>query len=116
MTNFEKIKQTMTIESLIEFIKMKGCKVMNNEEAMELITNAIQSRPMTIDLDKALSIAQKALLKQDVKRVVPKTDPMFGDIAMCCPNCSTTNIVNINGGYYKYCPQCGQKLDWSESD
>lgn len=72
MTNFEKIKS------------------MTNEEALEIVTNTIQSRPMTILQDKALSIAQKALLKQDVKRVVPKTDPMFGDIAMCCPNYSTT--------------------------
>ena len=29
-----------------------------------------------------------------------------------CPHCN--NIVYVNGGKNIYCPNCGQKLDWSE--
>lgn len=37
---------------------------MNAQEALEIITNAIQSDGMTAEQDKALAIAQKALEKQ----------------------------------------------------
>lgn len=37
---------------------------MNYEEALEIITNAIQTDSMTAEQDKALAIAQKALEKQ----------------------------------------------------
>lgn len=31
-----------------------------------------------------------------------------------CPNCEKSYEIECDD--YKYCPNCGQKLDWSESD
>lgn len=42
---------------------------MNYEEALEIITNAIQTDSMTAEQDKALAIAQKALEKQIPKKL-----------------------------------------------
>lgn len=34
-----------------------------------------------------------------------------------CPNCKHEIIDGYNlGGDYNYCPDCGQKLDWSEAE
>lgn len=89
---------------------------MNVQEALEIITNAIQSDNMTAPQDKALAIVQKALEKQ-----IPKKGFMIGDdysSVLSCPNCRNP-IVNVwNRSEYKpnYCHYCGQKLDWSNSE
>ena len=39
-----------------------------------------------------------------------------------CPSCDYELSTNVGDGYYKHpiflerCPQCGQKLDWSEEE
>lgn len=56
----------------------------------------------------ALDMAIEALEKQIPKRV--KTDEAFGN----CPVCGyvlTSELINEYG--IKYCPECGQALDWS---
>ena len=93
MTNFEKIKQ-MGINELAECLldefrvdceecreNYEECRYcikrwlesetvgrMTLQEAIEIITNAIQTENMTAEQDKALAIVQKALEKQIPKR------------------------------------------------
>ena len=88
---------------------------MNAQEALEIITNAIQSDGMTDEQDKALAIAQKALEKQ-----IPKKGIMIGDnysSVLSCPNCRKpiVNVWNIAKYEPNYCHYCGQALDWSDT-
>lgn len=89
---------------------------MTPEEAIEIITNAIQTDNMTAEQDKALAIAQKALEKQIPKNPKGITDPIFGDVTIVCPNCCNANLANPFdiSRVYGYCPNCGQALDWSD--
>lgn len=89
---------------------------MNVQEALEIITNAIQSDNMTAPQDKALAIAQKVLEKQIPQRVI------FGDDEqddIYCPVCkfafATVDDHEYESTFYNYCPCCSQKLDWSDS-
>ena len=86
---------------------------MNAQEALEIITNAIQTDGMTAEQDKALAIAQKALEKQIPKKVVLGYDEQ-DDIY--CPVCkfafATVDDHEYESIFYNYCPHCGVKLDW----
>lgn len=89
---------------------------MNVQEALEIITNAIQSDGMTAEQDKALAIAQKALEKQ-----IPKKGIMIGDnysSVLSYPNCrkQIVNVWNIAKYEPNYCHYCGQALDWSDTE
>lgn len=89
---------------------------MNVQEALEIITNAIQSDNMTASQDKALAIAQKVLEKQ-----IPKKGIMIGDnysSVLSCPNCRKpiVNVWNIAKYEPNYCHYCGQALDWSDTE
>lgn len=90
---------------------------MRIEEAIEILTNAVQKENMTAEQDKALSIAQKALEKQILKKPLDICTPVvtWG----LCPACKgelnklgkSPNRVFIN---QKFCSDCGQALDWSD--
>lgn len=58
--------------------------------------------------------AKSALEKQIPKKPKGKTDPMFGDTTIVCPNCGNANLANLFdiSRVYDYCPNCGQALDW----
>lgn len=36
-------------------------------------------------------------------------------VKSCCPNCDTM-LDKMYSRHYKYCPECGQKLDWSDTN
>lgn len=59
---------------------------------------------------------REALGKQIPKEIRKETiDTAFGEIILdVCPSCETSfgGRGQFNG--YKFCPQCGQALDWSE--
>lgn len=91
---------------------------MNTQKALEIITNAIQTDKMTVEQDKALAIAQKALEKQIPKKplYIFKSDIdciTEGQCPLCkgkiLEPCGRRNRVLAN---MAYCPDCGQKLDW----
>lgn len=95
---------------------------MTPEEALEIITNAIQTDKKTVEQDKALAIAQKALEKQ-----IPKKPGATEDYPhrLYCPNCyypferNKSEIALIREHFIvgnKYCPDCGQALDWSDTN
>ena len=92
---------------------------MNAQEALEIITNAIQTNDMTAEQDKALAIAQKALEKQ-----IPKKPAFEGDgyddggniiyDTWICPCCEDRYEVDYER--HNHCPTCGQALDWSDTE
>ena len=51
-------------------------------------------------------------LQELVDKETPKKFKRILDTSVCCPNCNNHNY-KIYGKNYKYCPQCGKKLDWS---
>lgn len=62
-------------------------------------------------------LAMKALEKQTAKKVT--RDSMYSPAL--CPNCHSDEICkDLGDGHYsyfrdiKYCPNCGQMLDWEE--
>ena len=90
---------------------------MTPQEAIEIITNAIQTDNMTAEQDKALAIVQKATEKQIPKKPTDICTPVvtWG----LCPVCK--GELNKLGGranrVFKgnaYCMDCGQALDWSD--
>lgn len=61
-----------------------------------------------------IQLAIKALKKQ-----IPK-EPFYGviprDTATNCGNCNSFIGFSDQTNRYNYCPNCGQKLDWSDSN
>lgn len=86
-------------------------RTMTNEEALEIITNAIQKDGMTREQDMALAIAQTALEKQIPKKAIVEKDKVkFRIICGNCPVCASSVYSKVN----LFCPKCGQALDWSD--
>lgn len=90
---------------------------MTPQEAIEIITNAIQTDNMTAEQDKALAIVQKATEKQMPKKPIDIYTPVvtWG----LCPICK--GEFNKLGGkpnrVFKsnaFCPDCGQALCWND--
>lgn len=88
---------------------------MTPQEAIEIITNAIQTDNMTAEQDKALAIVQKATEKLMPKKPTDICTPVvtWG----LCPICK--GELNKLGGRANrvfdsnaFCPDCGQALDW----
>lgn len=92
---------------------------MNAQEALEIITNAIQTDNVTFEQDMALAIAQKALEKQ-----IPKKPAFEGDgyddggniiyDTWICPCCEDRYEVDYER--HNHCPTCGQAIDWSDTE
>ncbi len=83
---------------------------MTTEQAIEILTNAIQTKNVTVEQDIALEKAQKALEKQ-----IPKKPTLFKaqytryTMEYKCPSCKRVFIGMEIGDY---CYHCGQALDW----
>lgn len=92
---------------------------MTLQEAIEIITNAIQIGNVTVEQDKASAMAQKALAKQIPKKPIDVCTPVI--TWGVCPVCkgeknklgSRANRVFESNAF---CPQSGQKLDWSDEE
>ncbi len=85
---------------------------MTNEEALEIITNAIQTDKITVEQDIALALAQKALEKQILKKpILDKGQTMRYVTTFTCPMCGK-GFTGIK--VCSYCYHCGQALDWGE--
>lgn len=99
---------------------------MTPQEAIEIITNAIQTDNMTAEQDKALAIVQKATYKQipmnPTKRnitIADETDYFTDEVistkeirVSVCPNCGNDLRAILNIPYPGRCLVCGQALDW----
>lgn len=73
---------------------------------------------VSVDTEEDYEFMKQAIEKQKPKKPKGETDPMFGDITTVCPTCGNANLVNpfVRSRVYDYCPNCGQKLDWSEEN
>lgn len=89
---------------------------MNVQEAIEIVTNAIQTDTMTVEWDKALAVVQRAVDKQIAERPELWGDGYAdGELVYdmySCPNCGKSYEIDET---YDYCPNCGKKIDWSEA-
>lgn len=86
---------------------------MSAQEALEIITNAIQLDNMTAEQDEALAIVQKALEKQIPKKPIKAKEHIRYSMCYICPNCQRT----FNGtGIASYCYHCGQALVWGDTE
>lgn len=64
--------------------------------------------------DKVVGLACKALDKQIPQKIdnIPE-----GDLVAGCHRCGEINALwKPNGDRCSYCGNCGQKIDWSETD
>lgn len=75
----------------------------------ELLKTSFERSSHAVDLQTLGEIIDKqptACDKQEEKKVEEKDGYLY------CPTCK--ECINDDSGYeYPYCPECGQKLDWS---
>lgn len=68
---------------------------------------------------EAIQTAILALEKQVPKKPIVENLGTNYSFWYLCPQCNRKLINNIDGSWvagmkYKHCPDCGQKIDWSE--
>ena len=90
---------------------------MTPQEAIEIITNAVQTDNMTAEQDKALAIVQKIVENQILPKKVRRIIFPNGTINYGCPVCKRKIISKIDGEFCggnlsDHCDRCGQALDW----
>ncbi len=95
---------------------------MDEQKAIEVLTVSKDIREQIPMLAPVYEVAVKALEKQIPKKPLLR---MCGDCQKDCVDCDRyeDRCPNCNGGLYadsgklyEYCPNCGQKLDWSEQE
>lgn len=91
---------------------------MTIEEAIEILTYAEPCRCVPED-NEALNMAIDALEKQIPKKI--GTDEYYPHpLDKFCPACleDFTGIDTFRNNYerWRYCPYCGQAIDWSEQE
>ena len=93
---------------------------MTIEEAKKQLEELIQDRKSFIcggddeiykaDI-KALKTAISALEKQIPRKPIEKSPWVYH-----CPRCDSRTIEDAFIKKFKFCPDCGQALDWSDTD
>ena len=101
---------------------------MNAEEAIEIVTNAIQTGSLTAERDRALAVVQKTVEKVITGEVAPvvhgewidgsempkpkRGKSKYKDDKQYCSNCCR-EMFHWKAVIYpsKYCPNCGAKMD-----
>lgn len=101
---------------------------MTIEKAIYQLTDLIKDRESFCHRDdfddvflqdiEALKIGISALEKQVPKKVIwksAKNGKIYAFYWACCPNCGN-DICDEDNVEIKFCTDCGQALDWSDSD
>lgn len=60
---------------------------------------------------EALQTAMQALEKQIPKKPIEKSPWVYH-----CPNCDSKKVEEVFIERFRYCRDCGQALDWSDTD
>ena len=96
---------------------------MTNAEAKAIIeANAVPVFPLQIEYQDwltAMNIVSEALEKQIPKKPIKtkiatlnkSPEAISWESIHCCPRCESNLAPQ-----YKYCPQCGLEIDWSDRD
>ena len=83
----------MNIRKVIKYLKESKCDQKQGENYQQYHNSV---------LNTAIEALEKQIPKKPEK-ILKAFEYRFGD----CPNCNKSSDVN-----YKYCKNCGQKLDW----
>lgn len=88
---------------------------MNNYEEYQKALDSICNRCFGDGPKKVLQeLVDKATPKKVLGKWKPDYDPkLYYPDSYHCPSCSRQLRRDRS---YKYCPRCGQKLDWSDKD
>lgn len=94
---------------------------MTNKEAIETIKIAMAevewNYPMdyTVAFEMAIDAIEKQVPKKPINTKIAtlnkSPEAISWESIHCCPICKS-NLVS----QYKYCPQCGLEIDWSDED
>ena len=88
----------------------------NTEECINRIKSIKEMYAKDTPSEVALKVAINALEKQIAKKPIPLIDQTFGIIySFMCPHCNYEGLGN-NECRFARCENCGQKLDWSDTD
>lgn len=101
---------------------------MTIEKAIEQLKDLIKDRESFCHRDdfdevflqdiEALKVGITALEKQVPKKVIyesAKNGKIYAFYWACCPNCGN-DICDEDNVELKFCPDCGQALDWSDEN
>lgn len=83
-----------------------------------LIPESVYSKQCT-ELDAYKQLGTLGEIKNAVEKQIPKkpkTKILCRDIKWWCPNCGENHVLMYAKKGFKYCHNCGQKLDWSEEE
>lgn len=92
-------------ENLDNAIFAEICKIAKEKGVTTLV--ALDKQKVADALHKATPKKVKRISKL-TKGLSPDTPPRYME-SICCPSCLVTTGVS-----FKYCHECGQKLDWEE--
>lgn len=94
---------------------------MTNEDAIKTINIAIAEvewdYPMdyTVAFEAAVDALEKHIPKKPIKTKIAtlnkSPEAISWESIHCCPRCES-NLAS----QYKYCPQCGLEIDWSDEE
>ena len=94
---------------------------MTNKEAIETINIAIAEvewdYPMdyTVAFEAAVDALEKQIPKKPIKTKIAtlnkSPEAISWESIHCCPRCES-NLAS----QYKYCPQCGQEIEWEDEE
>lgn len=87
------------------------------KEIHQIINDKLNGKSNIVDLGKEL---EKLLPKKPITETVNRGISVSGeydiDFNYICPNCNTVvGDYETDDVFYKFCPDCGQALDWSEN-
>ena len=99
MTESEAIKICNTIVFATSFSNPQGIPLNTTKE----------------ELSEAMRMAIQALEKQIPMKVLHSYDDSVDENWCSCPICCS-GLGWEHGKHYKYCMNCGQKLDWSDEE
>lgn len=97
----------MTVQRALEIIKDEmpyESGVIN--EALNMVENAVKKKQIP-----------KKPITDTVNRGILASGEYDIDTNYLCPNYYCNTVVgdyDINEAFYKFCPECGQALDWSD--
>lgn len=95
------------------------CKQTTNEEALEGFKTSI----LASLIDGRIMIGEKKTAMKALEKQIPmKVKKEHIETNMCaftldvCANCETSFGGRVSAKDYKWCPYCGQAIDWSDKD
>lgn len=94
-------------------------KQVRDNFVQDLAENAYITMSTSEEMELAISAIEKQIRKKTIKET---KETNFGDIIYfrcnCCrfPLMSKLNGQLFSGDRYKYCHNCGQALDWSDTE